>query len=233
MIQPEPEGSTQGYPLVSVEVLRKIHTKAGNPVKEILLKFNLPDHMSILTVSQAGYPGITRMLELVEGTYYWPRMGDDVKTFMRTCLIFQQDKIEQKKSGGLLEPLPTPEGPCESVSIDFITCLPNSKGGGSIIVVVDRFLKYETFIAAPPNITADDTAKPFFKNVAKYWGVPHKYGFKSCDPVDTPMVEKSKLDKDKEGKAVDLSHYFGMIGTLLYLPASRPDLQFAIRMCAR
>ncbi|GKF82766.1 retrovirus-related pol polyprotein from transposon TNT 1-94, partial [Tanacetum coccineum] len=32
-----------------------------------------------------------------------------------------------------------------------------------------------------------------------------KYGFDSCDPVDTPMVEKSKLDEDKEGKAVDQS----------------------------
>ncbi|GJV46307.1 retrovirus-related pol polyprotein from transposon TNT 1-94 [Tanacetum coccineum] len=60
-----------------------------------------------------------------------------------------------------------------------------------------------------------------------------KYGFDSCDPVDTPMVEKSKLDEDKEGKAVDPSHYRGMIGTLLYLTASRPDLQFAICMCAR
>nr|GEU51330.1 retrovirus-related Pol polyprotein from transposon TNT 1-94 [Tanacetum cinerariifolium] len=36
-----------------------------------------------------------------------------------------------------------------------------------------------------------------------------KYGFESCDPVDTPMVEKSKLDEDKEGKAVDPSHYHG------------------------
>nr|GEX97326.1 copia protein [Tanacetum cinerariifolium] len=34
-----------------------------------------------------------------------------------------------------------------------------------------------------------------------------KYGFESCDPVDTPMVEKSKLDEDKEGKAIDPSHY--------------------------
>nr|GFA35564.1 retrovirus-related Pol polyprotein from transposon TNT 1-94 [Tanacetum cinerariifolium] len=34
-----------------------------------------------------------------------------------------------------------------------------------------------------------------------------KYGFESCDPVDTPMVEKSKLDEDREGKAIDLSHY--------------------------
>nr|GFC80896.1 retrovirus-related Pol polyprotein from transposon TNT 1-94 [Tanacetum cinerariifolium] len=34
-----------------------------------------------------------------------------------------------------------------------------------------------------------------------------KYGFESCDPVDTPMVEKSKLDEDKERKAIDPSHY--------------------------
>nr|GEZ04216.1 hypothetical protein [Tanacetum cinerariifolium] len=47
------------------------------------------------------------------------------------------------------------------------------------------------------------------------------------------MVEKSKLNEDKEGKVVDPSHYHRMIGTLLYLIASRPDLQFAICMCAR
>ncbi|GJR65635.1 putative nucleotidyltransferase, ribonuclease H [Tanacetum coccineum] len=74
----------------------------------------------------AGHPGIKRTLALVEGTYYWPGMEDDVETFVRTCLICQQDKIEQKKSGGLLEPLSTPKGPWESVSIDFITFLPKS-----------------------------------------------------------------------------------------------------------
>nr|GEU40679.1 hypothetical protein [Tanacetum cinerariifolium] len=58
-----------------------------------------------------------------------------------------------------------------------------------------------------------------------------KYGFESCGPVDTPMVEKTKLDDDKEGKVIDPSHYRGMIGTVLYLTASRPDLQFAICMC--
>nr|GEW92997.1 hypothetical protein [Tanacetum cinerariifolium] len=51
--------------------------------------------------------------------------------------------------------------------------------------------------------------------------------------LNTPMVEKSKLDEDKEGKAIDPSHYRSMIGTLLYLTASRPDLQFTICTCGR
>lgn len=121
----------------------------------------------------AGHQGIKRTLALIEGTFYWPRMGDDVETYVRTCLVCQQDKIEQRQPGGLLEPLPTPKEPWESVSMDFITCLPKSEGCGSIIVVVDRFTKYGTFIAAPPDVTAVDTAKLFFKNVVKYWGIPH------------------------------------------------------------
>nr|GEW06511.1 integrase, catalytic region, zinc finger, CCHC-type, peptidase aspartic, catalytic [Tanacetum cinerariifolium] len=76
--------------------------------------------------------------------------------------------------------------------------------------------------------------KGIFINQSKYaLESLRKYDFESCDPLDTPMVEKSKLDKDKEGKAVDPSHYCGMIGTLLYLTTSIPDLQFAICMCAR
>ncbi|GKF46547.1 hypothetical protein Tco_0136349 [Tanacetum coccineum] len=55
----------------------------------------------------------------------------------------------------------------------------------------------------------------------------------SCDPVDTPMVEKSKLDEDTHGKAVDPTHYRGMVGTLMYLTTSRPDLTFAVCMCSR
>ncbi|GJW16754.1 retrovirus-related pol polyprotein from transposon TNT 1-94 [Tanacetum coccineum] len=55
-----------------------------------------------------------------------------------------------------------------------------------------------------------------------------KYGMESSDPVDTPMVEKSKLNEDTQGKAVNPTHYHGMIDTLMYLTASRPDLTFAL-----
>ncbi|GJS76577.1 retrovirus-related pol polyprotein from transposon TNT 1-94 [Tanacetum coccineum] len=60
-----------------------------------------------------------------------------------------------------------------------------------------------------------------------------KYGMETCDPVDTSMVEKSKLDKDPQGKAIDPTRYHGMIGTLMYLTSSRPDLVFVVCICAR
>nr|GEW37162.1 hypothetical protein [Tanacetum cinerariifolium] len=59
-----------------------------------------------------------------------------------------------------------------------------------------------------------------------------KYGMKSSDPIDTPMVEKSKLDEDPQGKVIDLTHYRGMVGTLMYLIANRLDLTFVVCMCA-
>nr|GEW89734.1 retrovirus-related Pol polyprotein from transposon TNT 1-94 [Tanacetum cinerariifolium] len=100
---------------------------------------------------------------------------------------------------------------------------------------LNEFERLEVWELIPP---ADKimmiTLKGIFINQSKYaLESLKKYGFESCDPVETPMVEKSKLDKDKEGKAIDPLHYHGMIGTLLYLTASRPDLQFAICMCAR
>ncbi|GKG44044.1 hypothetical protein Tco_0483137, partial [Tanacetum coccineum] len=55
----------------------------------------------------------------------------------------------------------------------------------------------------------------------------------SSDPVDTPMVEKSKLDEDRQGNAIGPTYYRGMIGTLMYLTASRLDLTFVVCMRAR
>nr|GEY14009.1 copia protein [Tanacetum cinerariifolium] len=47
-----------------------------------------------------------------------------------------------------------------------------------------------------------------------------KYGMETCKPADAPMVEKSKLDEDLQGKAIDSTCYRGMIGTLMYLTSS-------------
>nr|GEX46757.1 uncharacterized mitochondrial protein AtMg00810-like [Tanacetum cinerariifolium] len=60
-----------------------------------------------------------------------------------------------------------------------------------------------------------------------------KFGLDKCDPVDTPTMERSKLDDDHSGIPVDQTRYHSMIGSLMYLTTSRPDLVFAVCMCAR
>ncbi|GJS42574.1 retrovirus-related pol polyprotein from transposon TNT 1-94 [Tanacetum coccineum] len=73
-----------------------------------------------------------------------------------------------------------------------------------------------------------------FLNQSKYaLELLKKYGMETCELGDTPMVEKSKLDEDPQGKVVDPTCYHVMIGTLIYLTSSRPDLVFAVCMCAR
>nr|GFA04630.1 hypothetical protein [Tanacetum cinerariifolium] len=59
-----------------------------------------------------------------------------------------------------------------------------------------------------------------------------KFGMDSCDSVDTPMVDRLKLDEDLSGTPVDQTCFRSMVGSLMYLTASRPDLIFAVCMCA-
>nr|GEW81853.1 retrovirus-related Pol polyprotein from transposon TNT 1-94 [Tanacetum cinerariifolium] len=70
-------------------------------------------------------------------------------------------------------------------------------------------------------------------NESKYaYEIFNKYGLLSTDSVDTPMVEKNKLDEDLQGTPVDATLYRGMIRSLMYLTSSRPDLIYAVCLCA-
>ncbi|GJX44046.1 retrovirus-related pol polyprotein from transposon TNT 1-94 [Tanacetum coccineum] len=60
-----------------------------------------------------------------------------------------------------------------------------------------------------------------------------KYGMLSSDPVNTPIVDKSKLDKDIQRKPFDPTYYRVMIVSLMYLTSIRSDLVFEVCMCAR
>nr|GEY89610.1 retrovirus-related Pol polyprotein from transposon TNT 1-94 [Tanacetum cinerariifolium] len=73
-----------------------------------------------------------------------------------------------------------------------------------------------------------------FINQSKYvLEILKKYGMKSCDPVGTPMEIKDKLDQDQNGTPVDATKYRSMIGALMYLTFSRPDIVHATCLCTR
>ena len=60
-----------------------------------------------------------------------------------------------------------------------------------------------------------------------------KFGLEEAKTSKTPMATTTKLDKDKQGINVDINLYRSMIGSLLYLTASRPDIMFNVYLCAR
>ncbi|WVZ89043.1 hypothetical protein U9M48_035502 [Paspalum notatum var. saurae] len=60
-----------------------------------------------------------------------------------------------------------------------------------------------------------------------------KFEMGDSKPMTTPMSTNTVLDADEDGEAVDQKEFRGMIGSLLYLTATRPDIQFAVYLCAR
>ena len=60
-----------------------------------------------------------------------------------------------------------------------------------------------------------------------------RFGIDDSKTKSTPMSKTIKLDKYEKGKEVDVKIYRGMISSLLYLTASRPEIMFSVCLCAR
>jgi hypothetical protein len=59
-----------------------------------------------------------------------------------------------------------------------------------------------------------------------------KFNMAELKSLSTPMSTATSLDLDKNGEAVDQREYRSMIGSLMYLTATRPDIQFVVELCA-
>lgn len=87
-----------------------------------------------------------------------------------SCLSTRQDRtMPRQRSFGATHHSRTIVG---EHYMDFITGLPKFDGYGTIMLVVDRFSKYATFMPATPGCISKEAAHLFFKNVVKYWGLP-------------------------------------------------------------
>ena len=85
----------------------------------------------------AGHFGVQKTLELVTRRYWWPQLRKFVEEYVRTCDVCCRSKMPRHRPFGLLQPLPTPDGPWKSISLDFITDLPPSEGFDAILTAVD------------------------------------------------------------------------------------------------
>jgi hypothetical protein len=83
-------------------------------------------------------------------------------------------------------------------------------------------------------IQVKQTKQDTFVHQAKYTkNLMKKFNMTELKPVSTLMSSAASLGPDEDGEAVDQREYRSMIGSLLYLTATRPDIQFAVGLCAR
>jgi len=118
-----------------------------------------------------GHGGAKRTTTLLKKSYYWLNLKDSAEEYVKTCLTCQQNRTLNKKQAGLLQPLPIPEGPWESVSMDFMVSLPPSRGFDAIMVMMDRFSKMAHFIPTKDEATTQETGRLFFTHVFKHHGL--------------------------------------------------------------
>ncbi|KAL0559002.1 hypothetical protein IC582_003591 [Cucumis melo] len=110
------------------------------------------------------HPGSTKMYQDLKRVYWWRNMKREVAEFVSRCLVCQQVKAQRQKPAGLLQPLSIPEWKWENVSMDFITGLPRTLRGFTVIwVVVDRLTKSAHFV--PVSIVSDRDAR----FTSKFW----------------------------------------------------------------
>nr|GEZ29512.1 copia protein [Tanacetum cinerariifolium] len=96
-------------------------------------------------------------------------------------------------------------------------------------------LKEEVYVSQPKRFVDPDHPTHVYRLKKALYGLKQapRAWMDSCDSVDTPMVDRLKLDEDPLGTPVDQTQFHSMVGSLMYLTASRPDLVFAVCMCAR
>ena len=119
----------------------------------------------------AEHRGVKPTLAELVKNYYWPNLRDDVEQYVKSCVTCQQNRTQFHKETKLLRPLPIPTKCWKSISMDFMTHLPEPKGFDSIMVVVNRVSKMAHFVLTQDIATAQKIGRLYFDKVVKHHGM--------------------------------------------------------------
>lgn len=119
----------------------------------------------------AGHPGRDTMVSMLLRRWFWPKMRDSVRRFIRNCDICGRSTVWREAKAGFLKPLPIPERIGSDLTIDFVTDLPQSKGCSNIMVITDRLSK-DIYVFGSDSMVASKCAEIFVDRYYRYFGFP-------------------------------------------------------------
>jgi hypothetical protein len=119
----------------------------------------------------SGHQGVDRTLNNLSRHYWWPGLRQDVRKYVAECASCQRNKPSNMAKAGLLQPLPIPEAPWRTITMDLITDLPETeKGHDSVVVFVDKLTKMTHIAPCNKTISAEQFAEVYLANVVRLHG---------------------------------------------------------------
>jgi hypothetical protein len=120
-----------------------------------------------------GHFGLDKTMVILQKHFYWPKHRQDVINYIRYCTSCDISKTSIKNQG-LYTPLPTPEIPWESISMDYMSGISSTKKGNDcVFVAVDQFSNMAILTYCKKRITMEDTGKLLFEHMWVHFGIPH------------------------------------------------------------
>jgi hypothetical protein len=145
-----------------------VQVPAGDRGRDLRRQIIWECHDCILS----GHKGVQKTVELVRRRATWEGLTRDVEEYVSTCPACQAAKKGNLPPVGKLHPLPIPDRPFQSCSLDWMTDLPVATGGkDSLLVVVDRFSKHVTLIPCCSTDTVQKVAHRYLKHVVRHHGL--------------------------------------------------------------
>jgi len=109
----------------------------------------------------AGHPGRFRTQELINREYWWPNITKDVRSYVEGCETCQRTKIHCIKSKAPLYPTDIATEPWETISVDIVGPLPESRGYNVILVITKYLTKMKILVPCITKITSSGVAVIF------------------------------------------------------------------------
>ena len=126
-------------------------------------------------VPWCSHLGIEKTVRLLSHQFYWPSMENDIRTYISSCVPCQGNKTDRTNRRLPLVPLSPPDACWQTLGVDLIVDLPQTRDGyDTICVFVCHLSKMVRLVPTDTSLDAIAFAKMFFREIFPHYGMPQK-----------------------------------------------------------
>ncbi|KAM4064200.1 reverse transcriptase (RNA-dependent DNA polymerase) [Hirsutella rhossiliensis] len=119
-----------------------------------------------------AHAGQNKVIKLLQRDFYWPRMKEDIRRYIRNCHDCRRNKTPRDKTPGLLHPLPVPTSVWEHVECDGKDMPKDRYGYDYVWTFVCKLSRIIATLPGKKNDTAEVLASRYFRYLYRFFGMP-------------------------------------------------------------